>query len=139
MDWFANGLPREGRHADHPRAGDMVRRDVPTCRLHDTVHDIAARMRATRWDLCAVLNQEQVLLGLLHPDALRGEASTPAEHVMQSAPTTIRPHLTLDELGTRLKKRDHLAVTTADGRFLGVVLRSDVERKMIEREHFVKN
>ncbi len=99
-------------------------------------------MRATRWDLCAVLNEEQVLLGLLHPDALRGEASTPAEHVMQSAqsaPTTIRPHLTLDELGTRLKKRDHVCVTTTAGRFLGVVLRSDVERKMIEREHFVKN
>src|SRR6266478_6122045 len=70
-----------------------------------------------RWDLCAVLNEEQ-----------RGEASTPAE-----------PHLTLDDLGTRLKKRDHLAVTTTAGRFLGVVLRSDVERKMIEREHFVKN
>ena len=117
MDWFANGLPREGRHADHPRAGDMLRRDVPTCRLHDTVHDIAVRMRATRWDLCVVLNEEQ-----------RGEASTPAE-----------PHLTLDDLGTRLKKRDHLAVTTTAGRFLGVVLRSDVERKMIEREHFVKN
>ncbi len=96
------------------------------------MHDIAARMRASRWDLCAVLDDEHVLLGLLHPSALRGEASTPAEHVMQSAPTT-------DELGTRLKKRDHLAVTTTDGRFLGIVPRSDVERKMIEREHFVKN
>src|SRR5258706_4565134 len=110
MDWFANGLLREGRHADHPRAGDMVRRDVPTCRLHDSVPDIAARMRATRWDLCAVFNQEQVLLGLLHPDPLRGEACTPAEHVMQSAPTTSRAHLTLEQLGTRVKKRDHLAV-----------------------------
>src|SRR5258706_9171651 len=99
MDWFANGLLREGRHADHPRAGDMVRRDVPTCRLHDTVPDIAARIRATRRDLCAVLNQEQVLLGPLHPDALRGEVSTPPEHVMQSAPTTVPPHLSLDELG----------------------------------------
>jgi CBS domain-containing protein len=116
----------------------MVRRDVPTCRLHDTLHDVAARMRATRWDLCAVLDDEHVLLGLVDAGALRGPGSTPAERMMQSGPTTIRPHLTLDELGSRMKKRDHVLVTTSDGRFLGVLLRSDVERKMIEREHFLK-
>src|SRR5260370_19716491 len=108
----------------------MVRRDVPTCRLHDSMHDIAARMRASPWDLCAVLDDEHVLLGLLHPSALRGAASTPAEHVLQSAPTT-------DELGTRLKKRDHLAVTTTDARFLGGLPRSDVERMMIDRAPFI--
>lgn len=116
----------------------MVRRDMPTCGLHETLHDIAARMRTTRWDLCAVLDDDHVLLGLVDAGALRGEASTPAEHMMQSGPTTIRPHLTLDELGTRLKKRDHVLVTTSEGRLLGVLLRSDVERKMIEREHSMR-
>ena len=119
---------------DQPRAGTMVRRDVPTCRPHDPLHDIGARMKATRWDLCAVLDDEQVLLGLVDAGALRGAASITAEQVMQFAPTTIRPHLPLDDLAARLKKRDHMLVTTSDGRFLGVLLRSDVERKMIERE-----
>jgi CBS domain-containing protein len=117
----------------------MVRRDVPTCRLHDPLRDIAARMQATRWDLCAVLDDEQVLLGLVDAGVLRGEASITAEQVMQSGPTTIRPHLTLDDLAARLKKRDHVLVTSSDGRFLGVLLRSDVERKMIEREHSMKD
>jgi CBS domain-containing protein len=113
----------------------MVRHDVPTCRLHEPLGDIAARMKASRWDLCAVLDDEQVLLGLVDAGALRGGASTTAERVMQSSPVTIRPHLTLDDLGARLKKRDHVFVTSSDGRFLGVLLRSDVERKMIERDH----
>jgi CBS domain-containing protein len=117
----------------------MVRRDVPTCRLHDPLGDITARMKATRWDLCAVLDDEQVLLGLVDAGAQRGEASIRAEQVMRSGPTTIRPHLTLEDLAARLKKRDHVLVTSSDGRFLGVLLRSDVERKMIEREHSMKD
>jgi hypothetical protein len=30
-DWFANGLPREGRLAFAPIIGEAARRDVPTC------------------------------------------------------------------------------------------------------------
>lgn len=139
MDWVANGLPVEGRHTDQPRAGDLVRHDIPTGRPHEPLRDIAARMKASRWDLCAVLDDEHVLLGLIDAGALRREGSLTFEQVMQSGPTTIRPHLTLDELGARLKKRDHVLVTTSDGAFLGLLLRSDIERKMIEREHSMKD
>lgn len=109
-----------------------MRRDVPTCRLHEQLGDVAARVRAADWDLCPVLDEENVVLGLLDATALRGEASIPAERVAQSGPMTIWPHLMLDELGDRLKQREHVLVTMTDGRFLGVLMRSDVERKVAE-------
>jgi rhodanese-related sulfurtransferase len=31
VDWFASGLPKEGRLASLPTIGDSARRDVPTC------------------------------------------------------------------------------------------------------------
>jgi hypothetical protein len=31
IDWFANGLPREGKAAEIPWAGDLARDDAPTC------------------------------------------------------------------------------------------------------------
>ena len=37
VDWFAAGLPREGRLAHVPRVGDLARRDVPTCRLDEPI------------------------------------------------------------------------------------------------------
>ena len=45
-DWFAGGLPREGRDAAIPRAGDVARRDVPTCGLDDRVGEVRERVRS---------------------------------------------------------------------------------------------
>jgi CBS domain-containing protein len=36
LDWLAAGLASEGTNATRPRAGDVARREVPTCGLgHD--------------------------------------------------------------------------------------------------------
>lgn len=65
-------------------------------------------MKATRRDLCAVLDDEQALLGLVDARALRGEASITAAQVTQSGPTTIRPHPMLEDLAARLMiEREH--------------------------------
>jgi hypothetical protein len=44
-DWFAAGLPREGREAYTPRVADIARRDVPTCRIDERVDAVHDRMR----------------------------------------------------------------------------------------------
>ena len=62
-DWFANGLPREGRDASIPRVGDVADREVPTCQLDDHIGDVRERVRATGWDTCLVVNDERVVLG----------------------------------------------------------------------------
>jgi hypothetical protein len=67
-DWFAYGLPMEGTNASIPHAGDLARRDVPTCRLDDDLRDVVRRLRASDWDACPVTNDERVVLGLLRRD-----------------------------------------------------------------------
>src|SRR5712691_8179166 len=84
MDWFASGLPREGRTASHPRAGDVARRDVPTCRLRERVEDVARGAREAGWDLCVVVDDDRVVLELLEAVVLGGDPAAVAENVMRS-------------------------------------------------------
>jgi CBS domain-containing protein len=48
---------------------------------------------------------------------------------MEPGPSTIRPHLTIDELAARLGRSEvrTLIVTDPEGKLLGVVRRGDVE------------
>src|SRR6266545_5202991 len=80
-DWFASGLPREGTQASVPQAGDRVRPDVPTCRLEDPVGDARARAGSAGWDVCVVVNDQQVVLGLLRKEALDSDPHTPVAAV----------------------------------------------------------
>ncbi len=56
-DWFAAGLPREGRLASVPRTGDIARRDDVTCRLTDRISDVVNRVREVGKETCIVLKE----------------------------------------------------------------------------------
>ncbi len=49
-DWFASGLPKEGRLASVPTIGDAARRDVPTCAPAEKVENAWNRVQAVGWD-----------------------------------------------------------------------------------------
>src|SRR5260370_13371980 len=75
--WMAAGLPTEGTNAEHPRAGDVARKDVPTCGLKEKLGDVKARVRAQGWDAVVVDNDQRGVFRLLrsnkpgkHPDLL---------------------------------------------------------------------
>src|SRR2546428_759896 len=55
-------LPTEGTNAERPRAGDVARRDAPTCHLDERLGDVATRAASAGWDACVVVNQESVVL-----------------------------------------------------------------------------
>ena len=40
LDWMAAGLPTDGTNAQHPRAGDVARKDVPTAQLDERLGDV---------------------------------------------------------------------------------------------------
>src|SRR5262249_36215240 len=101
-DWFAAGLPSEGTRASVPRAGDVARRDVPTCRLTDRIGDVRGRLPATAEPVCVVVNEAQVVLGRLRGPALAADPQLTAEAVMESGPTTIRPNELLADLSRRM-------------------------------------
>jgi len=134
VDWLAAGLPSEGRLASQPRAGDLALADVPTCRLGERIGDVAQRARDTGWSVCVVIHDDRVVLGLLDASALSGDASASAENVMNSAPLTIRPHVTLEQAAQRLErsKTGHALVTDADGRLIGLLQGRDLARRLAD-------
>jgi len=70
VDWMAAGLPTEGTNAQHPRAGEVARKDVPTAQLDERLGDVRERVQAVGWDAAVVINSERVVLGLLRSKEL---------------------------------------------------------------------
>jgi CBS domain-containing protein len=125
-DWMAAGLPTEGKQAGVPRITEVARRDVPRCRLEEMVGQV--RERLGDWDLCVVVNEQEVVLGVVRAEALGLDAERPIAEVMQEGPVTFRPNLGLAELGAHLRKRGvpRVLVTRSDGTLIGLVRLEDV-------------
>ena len=129
-DWFASGLPKEGRLASLPTIGDAARRDVPTCAPAEKVESAWDRVRAAGWDAYVVVNKERVVLGLLREKELSSDAWASVERVMRSGPTTFRPDVPVGKMAKRMRERGArtVLVTTSDGRLVGLLYRDDAER-----------
>jgi predicted transcriptional regulator len=134
VDWLANGLPTEGKGARSLRAKDCVRRDVPSCRLDDSLGKVWERVQAAGDDACVVLNEADIVLGSLSGEAFAAAPESTVEQAMDPGPTTIRPHVSLAEITDYLQQRDRdrVLVTTADGQLMGVLYRQDAERLLGE-------
>ncbi len=128
-DWGSYGLPREGTITQEPTAGDVARRDVPTCALDDDLRAVRERVRGVGWDTCIVVNEERVVLGRLGRRALRADNDASVEDVMTAGPSTVRPSIGASALLARMdaKNLTSFLITTPDGRIVGVVLRGDLE------------
>src|SRR5690242_6550396 len=131
-DWLANGLPFEGKEVHLQRAGDLVNTEVPTCRIMDRLGAIKARLQKAGWDTCVVINEEQVVLGLLRAEALTADPQMAAEQAMESAPRTYRLNSPYEKALEYMQKNglDSTLVTTSDGKLFGLLKRTDVEQAM---------
>jgi CBS domain-containing protein len=131
-DWLANGLPSEGEQANLPRAGEVARKSVPTCRPTDRLGDVVAEVRAAEENVCMVVNEAGVVLGRLRGAALEAGPAAGVEAVMESGPTTIRPNTSLEVITTRMRERKvgSIVVSDADGRLIGILYRNDAERRL---------
>jgi predicted transcriptional regulator len=123
VDWQASGLPTEGKRSGVPRVGERVRRDVSTCRLTDRLGEVAKHVRAAGWDGCVVVNEQRVVLGLLHGQALDGGSQQLVEEVMEPGTSTFRPDVTFEEMTAYMQHRqlDSVLITTADGKLVGIL------------------
>src|SRR3990172_1552344 len=135
-DWLAYGLPVEGAEAGDPRAGDLARLDVPTCRLSDSIDQIQARLEGSGWDTCVVVNDEQVVLGLIRAEALDENSWRTAEEIMEPAPRTYRLNKSLDEVARYMDQQgtDSVLVTNPEGKLFGLLMRNDLEQARAELE-----
>jgi CBS domain-containing protein len=79
-----------------------------------------------------VVNEAGVILGDLRGKALEANPNTPVEEVMNPAPSTYRPYVSVHEMAHHMAKTDsrRVLVSTADGRLVGLLRREDVERAL---------
>ena len=130
VDWFAAGLPKEGKLAEVPTVGEAARQDVPTCSPEEKVSKAKRRMEAAGWDRCVVVNEERIVLGMVRDKELEPDPETTIEEVMRPGPTTFRPDAPVEKVAERMRKRGVSAVlvTTSDGKLVGMLHRDDAER-----------
>jgi CBS domain-containing protein len=128
-DWSAAGLPLEGTLAGSPTAGGAARRDVPTCPLTAHIGDVRDRLQAAAYKMCVVVNDADVVLGLLRGESLNADPQTAVEELMESGPTSVRPDVPLQDIVERMQSRKvgSVLVTTAGGRLVGILHRKDAE------------
>ncbi len=133
-DWFAAGLPREGKLTSIPRTGDVARRDDVTCRPTDRISEVIDRVRAAGKETCIVTTDGGVVLGRVRIDRLDGGSQEPVEEVMELGPTTTRADTTLEAILERLNARnvESILVATSDGRLVSTLYRSDAEARLQE-------
>ncbi len=129
-DWLANGLPSDGTATTQPRADTIARRDVPTCRLTDTVDVARTQIEGTGWQICVVVNDERVVLGLVAKDALPADPKMSVEDVMESGPSTWRLDGSLGDIAKYMERHSVTAViiSGSDGRLYGAARREDIPK-----------
>lgn len=112
----------------------MARRDAPTCRLDDRVGDVRDRVRGAGWDVCVAVNEQGIVLGLLRPPQLDGPAEARVDEVMRPGPSTFRAHVPIEEMAHFMTEHnlDSSPVTTPEGRFIGMLLKTDAVRAAME-------
>lgn len=132
MDWLANGLPFEGEESGEQHAGDLAHRDVPTCHLADRIGEIRSLVSQKSWDVCVVINEAEVVMGFLGPDALQSDPGQTAEQAMQADIRTFRFNRKLDAVLKSMRGQNmaHALVTDVDGRLFGLLRKEDVEKAL---------
>ena len=140
LDWLAAGLPSEGTNAERPRAGDVAKKDVPTCRLDERLGEVRDRVRQAGWDACVVVNEDRVVFGLLRSKELEANPDIRIEEAMRPGPSTFRPFVSVEEMAGFMIEHDleSSPITTSDGRLVGLLRRQDAAKAALEfheKEH----
>jgi len=137
QDWSAFGLPVEGKAAEQPRAVDVMRSDVPTCHLDERLADVRPMVEKAAWNVCVVVNEERIVLGLLRAKQLSSGDEKTAEEAMRPGPSTFRPNVPIEQMAEHMIEHDleSAPITTPEGRLLGLLRRQDAAKVALEVHH----
>src|SRR5919197_6307882 len=121
-DWLASGWQTEGAQAKKPRLRQMIHKDVPTCSLRERLENVKSRRRANQ-DLCVVVNDRNIVLGVIQGETWDANSQARVADVMQPGPRTLRPDLDPKDAQKLLRNYDapSAIVTTSDGELLGII------------------
>ncbi|MGH2758523.1 MAG: CBS domain-containing protein, partial [Actinomycetota bacterium] len=98
--------------------------------LDERLGPVRDRVRSSGWDACVVVNEADVVLGLLRAGELERDADSVIAEVMRPGPSTFRPFVGIHEMAKYMTDHDTVSspVTTSDGRLVGLLLRDDAVR-----------
>ncbi len=116
-------------------AGDLVV-DVPTCASDDPVGEVRERISRSGHDFCVVVNDEDVILGLLRGDTLAKDEKARACDVMELGPKTTPPSEPVRELLEARSSQGvkEFLVATSHGILLGGMSRDGAERALLDNQ-----
>jgi len=124
-DWLANGYPVEGAGASFPGAGDLADMEVPTCKRLERLGEVRDRVRKESWNTCVVVNDQDIVLGLLRASAFdKADLQWSAEEAMEPDPQTFRLDTPLEDVIDFFRQNrwvDSALVTTTDGQLFGLI------------------
>lgn len=122
-DWLAAGLPTEGR--GHARRVTSAMETPPATQRDHNLTEVVARTRAIGWDICVVVNNQNIVIGVLRLDRMEPAPIGRAEELMEPGTTTIRADADLEQTLNRMSRRNvgNLVVSTPEGGLLGVLRR----------------
>lgn len=136
-DWLAAGLPREGRSAATPLAGDLADRNAPLCTVEQSVEDAVDMLDETGRSTAAVVDQEDVVVGLLsHEEAAAADGTGSVGELLHPGPATVRADTPLAPLLDRMTRADArvVPVTDPEGRLLGLLERDRLEQAVLRAD-----
>src|SRR5260221_14635416 len=128
LDWMAAGRPIEGTNAGLPRAGDLARKDTPTCSIEEKLGAVRDRVHALGWDAVVVINTERIVFRLLRAKELALDGDQPVANAMRPGPSTFRPYVLAKEMAHSMggHELESSPITTSDGGLVGLLLRKRV-------------
>ena len=91
---------------------------------------VRERVQVGGWDTCVVVNDEQVVLGLLRGAELGANPEQEVAAVMQGGPKTYRANVLPQDTLVFMRKHqlDSVLVTSPDGQLIGLLKQSDAEQ-----------
>src|SRR2546430_3788488 len=104
-DWLAAGWETEGAQAKKNRISQLIRKDVPTCALRERLEDVKSRRRPNQ-DLCVVVNDRNIVLGVIQGETWDANPQARVADVMQTGPQTLRPDMDPKDAEKILRKSD---------------------------------
>jgi CBS domain-containing protein len=121
MDWAAFGLPLEKGQDGPVMVIDQIERQVPTCQSDESVGEAKRRARKLGFEICLVVNEHGIVLGLVEKNAWQKDSDIAVETVMDPGPTTLRPSYLIEHAKELVVKSGREAIiTSSDGRLIGV-------------------
>jgi CBS domain-containing protein len=125
MDWVAFGLPVEKGKNRPSMLIEEIERQVPTCQLNESVEEAKRRAEKLGFQLCVVVNEEGIVLGLVEKDAWKKDSAMAVETIMDPGPTTLRPSYLVEDAVELLARQnqDGILVTSSEGKLMEVFRR----------------